>query len=215
MNKNKKKNLEQTTKATASTNHKRKATSAISPKTAKKKRENLPRGDESRRTESDVEDDAINISDDSSAEDKDAEAELSTLLILNRLLIADLHEPEKMSKQWTSPVYAFFEPIPVIENVNGRRCHVFKCCARGCKFTARRFLDKGDKSSTGNLIRHVKNCWREDAWIAASACRNADDAQKSVTLPLVRNGTITGVFERKGKGKVTYSHVQHTREETK
>jgi hypothetical protein len=208
----KKSNLEQTTKATAS--NKRKAANAICPPKAKKKRETLPHGDESRQTgKSNVDDDAINISDDSAVEE-DAEDELSTLLILNRLLI-DLHEPEKMSKQWTSPVYAFFEPIPAIEIVDGRRCHVFKCCARGCKYTARRYLDKGDKSSTGNLIRHVKACWREDAWNAASACRNADDARKSVTLPLARNGTITGVFERKGKGNLTYSHVQHTREETK
>ena len=209
---NKKKNVEQTMKATAS--NKRKAIDAINPKKAKKKHKNLPHGDKSRGTgENNVEDDAINISDED-AEDEDAEAELGMLFMLNRLLI-DLHEPEKLSKQWTSPVYAFFEPIPVIESVDGRRCHVFKCCARGCKYTACHYLDKGDRSSTGNLIRHVKSCWREDAWNAASACRNADDARKSVTLPLTRNGTITEVFERKGKGKVTYSHVQHTREETK
>jgi hypothetical protein len=122
---------------------------------------------------------------------------------------------EKMSKQWTSPAYAFFKPVPVIDYVNGRRCNVFKCFGHGCKFTAHRFLDKGDKSSTGNLIRHPKACWGEDAWKAADACQNADEARKSVTKPQVLNGSITATFKRAGKGIVTYSHTQHTREQTK
>jgi hypothetical protein len=128
-----------------------------------------------------------------------------------------LHVVEKMSKTWTSPVYGFFGPIPTIDYINDRRCHVFKCSGRGCKFTARRYLDTGDKASTGNLIRHVKACWGEDAWTAALACRNAEDARNLVIKPLAMNQSITAVFERKGnrKGKVTYSHVQHTRAETK
>ncbi|KAF8162011.1 hypothetical protein BJ912DRAFT_823218, partial [Pholiota molesta] len=121
---------------------------------------------------------------------------------------------EKMLKTWTSPVYSFFEPLPTIDYVNGRRCHTFKCAAKGCKFTARRYLDTGDRSSTGNLGRHAKACWGEDAWKAASACRDAADARVSVIKPLAMNGSLTAVFERKGKGKVTYSHVPHTREQT-
>ena len=30
-----------------------------------------------------------------------------------------------------------------------------------------------------------------------------------------RTGSITAAFERKGKGKITYSHRQHTKMETK
>jgi hypothetical protein len=47
------------------------------------------------------------------------------------------------------------------------------------------------------------------------ACRDAEDARKSVTKPLALNGSIMAIFERKTKGKVNYSHVQHTREQTK
>lgn len=120
---------------------------------------------------------------------------------------------ENMSKTWTSPAYAFFEPIPAIEYINGCRCHTFKCAMKGCKFTVRCYLDTSDKSSMGNLGHHAKSCWGEDAWKAA--CRDAADTQKSVIKPLVMNRSITAVFECKGKGKVTYSHVQHTREQTK
>jgi hypothetical protein len=133
---------------------------------------------------------------------------------------ANLPVLEKMSKMWTSPVYAFFEPTPTINYVNGRCAHVFKCTGHGCKFMARHFLDTGDRSSTGNMGRHIKNCWGEDAWgedawKAVCACRDAEDARKSVTKPLALNGSIMAIFERKTKGKVNYSHVQHTREQTK
>ncbi|KAF9471532.1 hypothetical protein BDN70DRAFT_819880 [Pholiota conissans] len=122
---------------------------------------------------------------------------------------------EKMSKTWTSPVYAFFKPIPIIEYVNGCHCHTFKCTASGCNFSAHHYLDTGDKLLMGNMIRHVCNkCWGQDAWKAANACRNADDALKLVVAPLKLNGSITAVFQRTGKGKVTYLHVQHTREQT-
>ncbi|KAF8119170.1 hypothetical protein EV363DRAFT_1463993 [Boletus edulis] len=77
----------------------------------------------------------------------------------------DLHEtPEeqlhRMMKDWISPIYAFFDPVPVIEEVNGRHSHVFKCSARGCKVKIRRFLDKKDACSTGNMRRHANKCWR-------------------------------------------------------
>ena len=81
-----------------------------------------------------------------------------------------------MLKTWTSAVYAFFEPEPVIDYVGGRHCHVFRCAARGCKFTSRWFLDTGDRSLTGNLSRHAKACWGEDAWKAAKACHDSEDA---------------------------------------
>ena len=34
------------------------------------------------------------------------------------------------------------------------------------------------------------------------------------TLSKMRDGSITASFEQKGKGKVTYSHCQHTKAET-
>lgn len=120
-----------------------------------------------------------------------------------------------MMKTWTSPVYALYEPIPDIEYVEGRRCHVFKCGARGCTFSSRRYLDTKDKASTGNLLRHAKTCWGEDCWNAANACGTADEARNSVTKPYNISGSITASFARKGKGKVTYSHRAHTKTETK
>lgn len=127
----------------------------------------------------------------------------------------NLQVTEHMMKSWTSPIYAFYEPIPIITYVDGRRCHVFKCAARGCKFTSRRYLDTKDKSLTGNLVRHAKGCWGEECWAAAGACHTAQEARESVTKPYNQSGSITASFSRTGKGKVTYSHRTHTKTETK
>jgi hypothetical protein len=76
--------------------------------------------------------------------------------------------------------------------------------AVSCKYTARRFLDTKDKSSTGNLIKHIKKCWGDEAWAAASECRDASEARESIVKPFARSGSITASFERKGKGGVTF-----------
>ena len=120
-----------------------------------------------------------------------------------------------MMKQWTSPVYAFYHPIPDIVYVNGRCAHVFKCAAKSCTYKCRRFLDSHDRSSTGNLIKHVNSCWGDAAYEAAKDCQHANNARKSVVKPLTTLGTITAAFDRKGKGKVNYRHRQHTKTETK
>jgi hypothetical protein len=122
---------------------------------------------------------------------------------------------ERMSKDWKSPVYAFYEPVPEIEYVDSRRTHVFKCMAVRCKYRARRYLDTKDKSSTGNLIKHVKLCWGDEVWKAASECKNAGEARAAVVKPFAKSGNITASFERTGKGTVTYMHRQHTKTETK
>ena len=77
-----------------------------------------------------------------------------------------------MNKAWKSPAYAFFEPIPDIEHKNGRRFHVFKCASNSCKFTCRRFLYTGDKTSFGNLLKHIRKCWGAEALKAALACKD-------------------------------------------
>ena len=120
-----------------------------------------------------------------------------------------------MSKKWTSVVYAFHEPVPEIIYEKGKHTHQFKCAARGCKYKACQFLDSKDKASTSNLIKHVKSCWGEDAWKVATNCQNAGDARKNMTMPLNTTGSITASFQIKGKGKVSYSHRQHTQMETK
>ena len=87
-------------------------------------------------------------------------------------------------KQWTYPVYAFYEALPDIQYVEGRCAHVFACAAKSCTYKCRHFLNGPDRSLTGNLIKHVKSCWGE----AATAC-------ESVVKPLTTTGTITAAFE--------------------
>ena len=129
-----------------------------------------------------------------------------------------------MAKDWTSPIYGFFEARPAIEVVEGRRCHEFKCAASHCKGKGakarivRRFLDKADRGSTSNMHKHAKNCW------GAEIVSRALETKKELTIKEVRaslakanlhDGTITALFERKGKENVTFSMKQHTYTETR
>lgn len=78
-----------------------------------------------------------------------------------------------------------------------------------------RYLDTADGKSTSNLHCHAKICWGERAVAGADAAKSHDTAceivGKSLRMP---DGSITAMFECvKGKGKVTYSHKQHTKTE--
>jgi stalled ribosome alternative rescue factor ArfA len=86
---------------------------------------------------------------------------------------------------------------------------------KGCKQRVRRYLDKGDAKSTSNMAKHVKSCWGPEAYEAAQDAKSAAAAREGVIRNLLRSGTITSSFERKSKGKVSYSHRQHTKTETK
>ena len=80
----------------------------------------------------------------------------------------------------------------------------------------RRFLDTGDAKSTGNLRRHAKACWGDDAVSAADNTNNLDAARTILAKSgLKRDGSITSAFERIGKEKVSYSHRQYTYTETR
>ncbi|KAG1771399.1 hypothetical protein EV702DRAFT_977414, partial [Suillus placidus] len=122
---------------------------------------------------------------------------------------------EHLQKGWTSPIYAFFEPVPAVEYTGGRRAHIFKCMGKGCKQRDRRYLDKGDAKSTSNMTKHVKSCWGKPAYQAAQDARTANSARTTVVQGILTTNSITASFKRKGKGKVTYSHRQHTKTETK
>lgn len=50
---------------------------------------------------------------------------------------------------------------------------------------------------------------------AADATRDLDGARDILTNSKLRDGTITAEFKRIGKGKVTYSHRQHTKTEAR
>jgi hypothetical protein len=72
-----------------------------------------------------------------------------------------------------------------------------------------------DYKSTSGLRRHAKNCWGEENVSRADDAKNIDDARQALKDSKLINGRITAVFERTGKGKVTYSTSQHTRAETR
>ncbi|KAG2337914.1 hypothetical protein BDR05DRAFT_894513, partial [Suillus weaverae] len=115
----------------------------------------------------------------------------------------------------SSPIYAFFQPMPTIEYHDQRCCHVFKCAAHGCNHRVRCYLDKKDVKSTGNMHKHIKSCWGQPALQAAMDCGNPTAARDGPIKSLLETGSIKTSFDHKGKGKVTYSHCQHTHTETR
>ncbi|KAI0752330.1 hypothetical protein C8Q80DRAFT_1078259, partial [Daedaleopsis nitida] len=120
----------------------------------------------------------------------------------------------KLMSCWSSYIYAFYEPVPEIEYKDGRHAHLFKCLGRGCKVRIRRFLDTRDASSTSSLQNHVESCWGTEAVKAAKEAASLKEARDKIVGGLLRTGSITTFFERK-QGKVTYSHRQHTKIETR
>jgi hypothetical protein len=65
------------------------------------------------------------------------------------------------------------------------------------------------------MWKHVRSCWGNEVLKAAGQAKNANEAREKIVGSFLRNGSITTSFERNGKGKVTYSHRQHTRAETR
>jgi hypothetical protein len=152
------------------------------------------------------------------AESAQAELSMQTHHVLQ--YITHLLFPDRLEKDWTSPIYVFFNRTPRIEYVDRRRVHVFRCAASHCKARhgrdVRRFLDTGDARSTSGLRRHAKMCWGEEAVSAADNTKDLDGARAVLAKSgLKRNGSITQAFERIGKDKVSYSHRQHTYTETR
>jgi hypothetical protein len=127
---------------------------------------------------------------------------------------------ERLSKEWNSPVYVFFNQTPDIVYINDRRVHVFECAATHCMGKGngrmvRRYLDTGDAKSTSNLRKHAKICWGEDVVAAADDTRNVHAAREALGKVKSVNSSITETFKQAAKGKVTYSHRQHTTTEAR
>jgi hypothetical protein len=99
--------------------------------------------------------------------------------------------------------------------------HDFTCNAKVCKGRGknprlvRRYLDTSDSKSTGSLRRHAKICWGEENIARADEAKNIEQARQALKDAKLINGTITAVFERTGKGKITYAARQHTKSETR
>ncbi|KAL1724711.1 hypothetical protein EV714DRAFT_222565 [Schizophyllum commune] len=127
---------------------------------------------------------------------------------------------ECLLPKWTSPIYAFYKPVPEVEHVEMRDgrvriAHTFTCYNKGCTKRIRRFLDTSDRMSTSNLRDHAISCWGKSAVDAARDRGTAKDARDQVTTPLKRDSDIKLALERKGKGKITYSMRAHTNTETR
>ncbi|KAF9219071.1 hypothetical protein BS17DRAFT_798346 [Gyrodon lividus] len=103
---------------------------------------------------------------------------------------------------WILSIYAFFNPTLAIITVDGHCIHEFKCCACGCKVKVQRYLDKKDACSTGNMHKHVKGCCGDKVLQASDSAVNANEVRSKISYAMC-------------KGKVTYSHQQHTHIETR
>ena len=67
------------------------------------------------------------------------------------------------------------------------------------------------------MHKHAKNCWRDENVSNALNTKGAlsiDDIRKSLSNAKLHDGTLVAAFERKGKGRVTFSTRQHTYAET-
>lgn len=121
---------------------------------------------------------------------------------------------EWMIKEWNSPIYAFFSPVPDIKYVDSWWSHVFKCLAKGCNHKVCRYLDKSDRVSTGNMHKHFRSCWGKTVLNEVGDAKDLETVWQAIKNH-AENGTISVAFKRKGKGGVTYMHRQHTWTETR
>ena len=78
----------------------------------------------------------------------------------------------------------------------------------------RHYLNKKDAGSTGNLRKHAKACWGSAAVDAADNAASVDEVHKAIIPNILKDGSIAVAYKLK-KGMTTYSHRQHTREQTK
>jgi hypothetical protein len=106
--------------------------------------------------------------------------------------------------------------------VDGCRVHEFQCSATHCKGrgkdprVVRRYLDKSNRNWTGNLWKHAQQCWGDDIILGADTCGDIASTREALSKATkLKDGSITTAFERKGKGKVTFSHRQHDTTQTR
>jgi hypothetical protein len=137
-------------------------------------------------------------------------------------LVVDTYNAlEQLSKDWNSPIYAFFQLTPLINHIDGHCLHIFECNAKHCKGKGQngrhvqQYLDMGDAKSTSNMRRHAKICWGEEMVAAASQTKDIHAARDAMATAKPKDGSITAVYDRIGKEKVTFSHHQHTKTESR
>jgi hypothetical protein len=65
------------------------------------------------------------------------------------------------------------------------------------------------------MRKHAKKCWGEEVVTSADNAKNANEVRATTVMGALNPQSITAAFERKGKGKVNYSHRQHTKTEAR
>jgi hypothetical protein len=154
-----------------------------------------------------------NTSGDSSDDDDEVE-------VLEKPEESAEEELKRLSKEWNSPIYVFFKPMPSIVYIKNRRVHVSECSATRCMGKGngrmvRQYLDTGDAKSTGNLRKHANICWGEEAVAAANNTKDVHAAHEVLGKMKSVDSSITAAFKRIAKDKITYSHRQHTTTEAR
>ncbi|KIK20440.1 hypothetical protein PISMIDRAFT_105865, partial [Pisolithus microcarpus 441] len=120
-----------------------------------------------------------------------------------------------LRKDWTSPIYAFFKPLPDIKYEKEWWYHAFICTQPGCKHQVYHYLDKTDATSTGNLHKHISHCWGDDVLKRAMQMSSAVAVWEDIVKSLTESGTLESAFMKKGKGKQTYLTLGHSKTETR
>ena len=122
---------------------------------------------------------------------------------------------EHAQQRWRSPIYGFFHPAIEISYKNGRRSHVFRCAAKGCKAEVRRYLDTGDRASSGNLFKHARACWGNEVVNHAIDLGDADVVREKVVTAKPKSGSITDFFRQTNPHKPKFSHRPLTKVQTR
>ena len=67
----------------------------------------------------------------------------------------------------------------------------------------------------GNLCRHATKCWGKEAVAVADNTQDIKMAQEALKDVKGIDGSITSLFQHAAKGRMTYSHRQHTKAEAR
>ena len=72
-----------------------------------------------------------------------------------------------------------------------------------------------DAKSTRNMRKHTRKCWEDEDVASADKAKNTNKVCATAVKGALDPESITTAFERKGKGKVKYSHQQHMKMEVR
>jgi len=65
-------------------------------------------------------------------EENDDEAELGKFVDKTVSLNTLTESLDHLQKEWDTPIYPFFGPLPSVEYISGCKVHVFQCSAQQC-----------------------------------------------------------------------------------